>query len=59
MGPVCFFNGNVSPPSCGVHNVDLEVRRIPIDDIAPDLGWVACYVCPVSEEVVRDPAPQK
>ena len=59
MGPVCFQKRDENPPTCGVHNVVLEERRIPIDEIAPDLGWVVCYVCPASEEVLRDPAPQK
>jgi len=59
MGPECFQKRDEYPPICGVHRVVLEERRIPIDDIAPDLEWIVCHVCPVSELVLSDPATQK
>ncbi len=54
MGPQCFRKKDSDPPVCGVHGVLLAESAIPIDENAPHLGSVTCYVCPVSLTVVQD-----
>jgi hypothetical protein len=54
MGPQCYRKTDSIPHVCGLHNVLLVKRVISIDQNAPHLGHVACYVCPVSETVVQD-----
>lgn len=53
MAP-CFWKLNSNPPVCGVHNVALVQRDLPIDWNAPRLGELTAYVCPVSGQVVAD-----
>jgi hypothetical protein len=54
MGPRCYRKTESNPPACGLHNVLLVKTVISIDQNAPHLGRVACYVCPASETVVQD-----
>ena len=54
MGPLCFVREDKNTPVCGIHHVKLEEREIPIDQDAPYLGRINCFVCPVSEKVVPD-----
>jgi hypothetical protein len=54
MGPRCFRKKESNPPACGLHNVALEQKVIAIDENAPHLGRVTCFVCPVSDAVVED-----
>lgn len=54
MGPGCFRKKESNPPACGLHNVEFEQRVIAIDENAPYLGRVPCFVCPVSNSVVED-----
>jgi hypothetical protein len=54
MGPRCFRKKESTPPACGLHDVVLEQRMIAIDENAPYLGRVTCFVCPVSNSVVED-----
>ena len=54
MGPLCYREKYSDPPACGVHGVLLAESAIPIDDNAPHLGHVVCYVCPVSSTVAQD-----
>lgn len=54
MGPGCFRKKESNPPACGLHNVALEQTVIAIDENAPYLGRVNCFVCPVSNSVVED-----
>jgi hypothetical protein len=55
MGPRCFFKKDKELLICGIHNVPLVKGSIPIDSIAPHLGRIVCYVCPISLEVLPDP----
>ena len=50
----CFKKKDSSPPSCGVHNVLLVFGETAIDPLAPYLGRVNCFICPISELVVHD-----
>ena len=54
MGPRCFRKKESNPPACGLHDVELEQRVIAIDENAPYLGRVTCFVCPASDSVVED-----
>ena len=54
MGPRCFRKKESNPPACGLHNVALEERVVAIDENAPYLGRVTCFVCPVSDAVLGD-----
>jgi hypothetical protein len=54
MGPLCFTKKDTNPPVCGVHNIVLEKINIAIDPNAPHLGYIPCYVCPVSLAVVLE-----
>lgn len=58
MTAPCFRKKNSSPPTCGIHDVGLIRRKLPIDRYAPGLGSISCYICPVSGEVVPDDSPQ-
>jgi hypothetical protein len=57
MGSACYVKKNSNPLRCGAHDVVLVQRTFPIDQNAPSLGLVSCYVCPVSKEVVSDRPP--
>jgi hypothetical protein len=54
MGFQCFRKKESDPPVCGLHNVPLVEIVVSIDQNAPNLGTVDCYVCPVSNTVIRD-----
>jgi hypothetical protein len=56
---LCFWKLNSIPPTCGVHNVALVQRNLPIDWNAPRLGQVTGYLCPMSGQVVTDKAPSE
>jgi hypothetical protein len=47
------------PPICGVHEVSVVQRQIPIDPDVPFLGVIPCYVCPVGHQVLADPERSK
>jgi hypothetical protein len=52
MAAPCFRKPNSHPPVCGIHNVELVQREVPIDENAPRLGYVTVYVCTVSRKIV-------
>ena len=54
MSTQCSWKTNSNPPVCQVHNELLIKTTIPIDEDAPDIGVVICYVCPVSKAVVNE-----
>ena len=54
MREQCFSKKDSNPPVCGVHQVAVVQRQIPIDAFAPGLGRVTCSICPVSRSVVRE-----
>ena len=54
MGPQCFREKDSNPSACGVHNVALVQSTIPIDENAPYLGQVTCWICPVGGTVLQD-----
>ena len=56
MGPSCYVKKQSNPPWCGVHSVALQKITLPVDEYAPYLGLVTCYVCPVSHSVVTEGA---
>jgi hypothetical protein len=58
-GPSCLIKKETHPLICGLHNVPVVQDRFPIDSNAPELGFITCYVCPVSREILSDPATQK
>jgi len=47
----CFKKQDSSPPVCELHGVKLFVRTVAKDPLAPFLGHVIIYQCPVSGEV--------
>jgi hypothetical protein len=55
MQEFCFARADLNPPECAVHNAPLLPRQIPIDGNAPELGLIACHICPVSRAVVLEP----
>jgi hypothetical protein len=54
MGVSCYVKKQSRLPRCGVHDVVLEQVTIPIDEYAPHLGLVTCYVCPISLSVLEE-----
>jgi hypothetical protein len=54
MAEQCFKKKGSNPPVCGVHNVPLVQNRISIDPLAPGLGHITCFRCPVSHAIVLD-----
>jgi len=55
MVVLCFFmKRNSQPPICGIHNVALVERKMPVDLLAQHLGYVTVYVCPESGQVVTE-----
>jgi hypothetical protein len=59
LGPRCFRNIDSKQPTCAVHNVPLVQTTISIDQNAPHLGGVPCFICPVSNTVVEELEPPK
>jgi len=55
MPVLCMLKKDSTLPLCDTHNVMLKEQQIPIDSNAPALGRITCYVCPVSNSVVREP----
>jgi hypothetical protein len=53
-GPQVLCKETIKSPRCGVHNVVLERITVPIDEYAPYLGLITCYLCPVSLSVVQE-----
>lgn len=56
MGIPCFRKKDSGPPICDVHHVALVAEMVAIDHIVPHLGQIPCFVCPVSHQVLADPA---
>jgi hypothetical protein len=56
MALSCFRKKDTGPPICGVHHVLLVAETVAIDHIVPHLGQIPCFVCPVSHQVLADPA---
>ncbi len=54
MPVLCYQKLESNQPRCGVHNVALVQKQIPIDAYAPALGRVNCLVCAVSRIVVQE-----
>jgi hypothetical protein len=54
MTDPCFRKEKSNPPMCGIHNVALVKRDLPIDPYAPQLGHITGYLCPVSGKLVPD-----
>jgi hypothetical protein len=54
MVALCFLKRNSQPLVCGIHNVALVESKLPIDPLAPDLGYVTVRICPESGQVVAD-----
>jgi hypothetical protein len=54
MEVLCFMKANSQPPLCGIHNVVLVERELPIDPHATHLGHITGYICPVSGQLVRE-----
>jgi hypothetical protein len=59
MGLACYRMQNSNPPHCGVHNVPLVQHWSSEDSRTAFFGIFTFYVCPVSQEVVQDPATGK
>jgi hypothetical protein len=55
----CFRLKNSDPPVCGVHNVRLERKQLPIELIAAGYKGFMFLVCPVSGAVLNDEATGK
>jgi len=58
MGP-CFRKEKSNPPTCGIHNVALVHRELPVDPYAPHLGHINGFVSPVSGQLVTDESPSE
>jgi hypothetical protein len=54
MAEQCFMKEGSHPPVCGLHNVELVLAETPIDQLAPHLGRITVFMCPVSGLVVVD-----
>jgi hypothetical protein len=54
MAEPCFRMKSANRPMCGVHNVKLVQRDLPIDPNAPHLGHITCYFCSVSGQLVTE-----
>jgi hypothetical protein len=50
----CFRKKDSDPPVCGVHNVPLEQKELPIEFIASGYKSFNFLVCPESGAVVGD-----
>jgi hypothetical protein len=56
MAEPCFTKKGSNPPACGVHNVPL--RQLKTSQDIRLLGEFSFLMCPVSGQVVNDPATQ-
>jgi hypothetical protein len=54
MTAPCVQKTIMNVPYCAQHNVRLKQEQIPIDSNAPGLGRISCFVCPISQSVVRE-----
>jgi hypothetical protein len=54
----CYVKKGSHPPVCGVHDVVLIPKQLPVELIAAGYKGFAFLVCPVSGEVLNDEAPQ-
>jgi hypothetical protein len=52
----CFKKKGSNPPVCGVHNVPLLRKQLPVELIAAGFEAFTFVVCPVSGEVLDDEA---
>ena len=59
MGSPCFVKENSNPPRCGVHDVPLVRHQSSEDSRIAYFGTFTFYVCPISHDVVSDPATGK
>jgi hypothetical protein len=55
----CSQRRDVERPTCAIHDVALEERKIPIDRYCHGLGSVQCLVCPTTGHPVFKPDPMK
>jgi hypothetical protein len=54
MAEPCFVKKGSDPPVCGVHDVQLTKRLIPIELITPEQKQITYLVCPVARTVLND-----
>jgi hypothetical protein len=54
MTALCFWNRNSLTPMCGVHNAALVKTIVQVDNVAPHLGQISCYICPKSGRVLQE-----
>jgi hypothetical protein len=59
MAESCFIKKDSSPPVCGVHNVRLIRKQLPVELIASGYKGFTFLVCPVSGAVLNDEATHK
>jgi hypothetical protein len=59
MAESCFIKKDSSPPVCGVHNVRLIRKQLPVELIASGYKGFTFLVCPVSGAVLDDEATHK
>jgi hypothetical protein len=56
MPTQCFTKKGSSPPVCGVHDVPLVEHQTSREAITGGVGNFTFFVCPVTGQVVSDPA---
>jgi hypothetical protein len=56
MAQQCFKKKGSNPPLCGVHNVPLVPKQLPVELVASGLKAFTFLVCPVSGEVLNGDA---